>query len=305
MNSSFVTEVQASDLSSKSNRLSRADWMALTKARLSLLVVITTLIGFMAASRSLGAFPWMVMLHTVIGSALAAAAAAVFNQLMEIDVDAQMARTAGRPLPARKMSREAAFGIGWLLGALGIVHLGVTVNAAAAFLAGATLAVYVFIYTPMKRTTGWNTIVGAVAGALPPLIGWFGGGGVWGIEALFLFGVLFFWQLPHFFAINWMYREQYEEAGFAMWANRDVSGARMASLSVATSAVLGLWFLLPPIFGFGATWAAAIGVVLGGYMLFRAVQWRKKLDRSAARGLFFSTLIYLPLALGVVVAGWI
>ncbi|MEM9480616.1 MAG: heme o synthase [Verrucomicrobiota bacterium] len=299
-----MTEIQASDSPASSTRLSRADWMALTKARLSLLVVITTLIGFVAAARSLGEFRWMTMLHTVFGSALAAAAAAVFNQLMEIDVDAQMERTADRPLPARRMSREAAFGVGWLLAALGIVHLSVTVNATAAFLAGATLGLYVFVYTPMKRTTGWNTIVGAVAGALPPLIGWFGGGGGVGVEPVFLFGVLFFWQLPHFFAINWMYREQYQEAGFAMWANGDVSGARMSGLAVFTSLVVTLWFLLPPVFGFGAWWAGIIGIVLGGFMLARAVQWRQKLDRPAARGLFFSTLIYLPLALGIVVSGW-
>ncbi len=286
------------------DRLSKADWMALTKARLSLLVVITTLVGFIAAARSTGNFDWWKLLHTTIGSALAAAAASVFNQLMEIEVDARMARTAGRPLPAQKISREAAFGLGWVLGALGIVHLAVTVNEAAAFTAGATLAIYVFVYTPMKMKTGWNTIVGAVAGALPPLIGWFGGGGGMGVEALFLFGVLFFWQLPHFFAINWMYREQYRDAGFAMWANNDESGARMAGLSIVTAAILALWFLMPPLIGFGHWWAAIVGVVLGGFVLWKALLWRKVLNRKSARVLFFSTLLYLPLALVIVVAGW-
>ena len=131
--------------------LSRADVMALTKARLSLMVLVTTFIGFWAASRSLGQFDWWLLIHTLIGSALAAAASSVFNQLIEIDIDAKMKRTADRPLPAQRISPTAAFVLGWVLAAWGIVHLGAKVNTEAAVLTGLTLVVYVFIYTPMKQ----------------------------------------------------------------------------------------------------------------------------------------------------------
>ena len=284
---------------------SGADLMALTKARLSLLVIITTLVGFWLASKSAGAgLDWVKLMHTVVGSALAACAASVFNQLMEIDIDARMARTSDRPLPAKKLSPAAAFAIGWVLAAMGIVHLAVKVNAEASAAAAATLLVYVFVYTPLKRRSTLNTLVGAVSGALPPLIGWFGAGGGLGVEAWFLFGLLFFWQLPHFVAINWMYREQYEQAGFVMWSNGDESGARTAKLALGFSICMVLLMLVPPIAGFCALWAAGLGVLASARMVMLAGKFWQDRTRDSARRLFLYTLLYLPISLALLIIGW-
>jgi len=283
----------------------RADLMALTKARLSLLVIITTLVGFWLGAKTVGAgIDWVRLIHTLVGSALAAAAASVFNQLMEIDIDAKMSRTADRPLPAKKIPPAAAFVIGWVLAALGIVHLAVMVNAEASAAAAATLLVYVFVYTPMKRRSSLNTLVGAVSGALPPLIGWFGAGGGFGVEAWFLFGLLFFWQLPHFVAINWMYREQYEDAGFVMWSNGDESGARTAALALFFSACMVALMTVPGVFGFCQVWAVVLAVAVSVWMVWLAAKFWRDRSRDSARKLFLYTLLYLPISLGLLIFGW-
>ena len=153
---------------------SRGDFMLLTKARLSALVVVTTAAGYWLHCLLVdwpGALPWR-LVHTIAGTALTAFGASVFNQLMEMDADARMQRTADRPLASRRLQPEVAFVIGALLAGAGIIHLGVKVNTEAAALAGLTLLVYLFVYTPMKRKSVWNTIVGAVSGAIPPVIGW-------------------------------------------------------------------------------------------------------------------------------------
>ena len=285
--------------------LSRADLMALTKARLSLMVLVTTFIGFWAASRSLGNFDWWLLVHTLIGSALAAAASSVFNQLIEIEIDAKMKRTADRPLPARKISPTAAFVLGWILAALGLLHLGAKVNTTAAVLTGLTLVVYVFVYTPMKQRSSFNTIVGAVSGAIPPMIGWVAAGGeVWTPECWFLFGLLFLWQLPHFVAINWMYRDQYREAGFVMWSNNDDSGKKTANLAILFSAMTLALMVVPSIYGFANIGFLIGGGLLSGVMLWLAIQFRQVCTRTAARKLFFYTLIYLPLVLVLLVLTW-
>ena len=292
--------------------LSRADVMALTKARLSLMVLVTTFIGFWVAARSIGQFDWWLLVHTLIGSALAAAASSVFNQLIEIDIDAKMKRTADRPLPARKITPTAAFVLGWVLAALGLLHLGRMVNTGAAVLTGLTLVVYVFIYTPMKQKSSWNTIVGAVSGAIPPMIGWVAATGksgsfldsLWTPECWFLFGLLFLWQLPHFVAINWMYRDQYRDAGFVMWSNDDESGAKTANLAILFSAMTLALMVVPQVYGFAGVGFLVGGVILSGVMLWLAVQFRRECSRGAARKLFFYTLIYLPLVLVLLVVFW-
>ncbi|MFV1995207.1 MAG: heme o synthase [Verrucomicrobiales bacterium] len=274
----------------------------MTKARLSLLVVLTTLVGFVLASRE--GIDGILLLHTIVGSALAAFGAAVFNQVMEIEQDARMRRTADRPLPMGRIPPAVAFGIGWMLSALGVVHLGMMVNINACLAAAFTLVLYLFVYTPMKRRSSWNTVVGAVAGALPPLIGWFGAGGGYDLDALFLFLLLFFWQLPHFVAINWIYREDYESAGFVMWSNADVTGLRTARLATAFSAMLSASMILPWISG------SVGGLTLGGillpslYMVYLSVLLLLKPDRKAARRLFLYTLLYLPIVCGVLIIGW-
>lgn len=279
--------------------------MSLTKARLSVLVIVTTIVGYLLASKSLvQGVDWANLLHTVIGSGLAAGAASVFNQLMEIDVDSKMDRTAGRPLPKRKLPAAAAFSIGWMLAAVGIIHLAVKVNFAASAIAAATLGIYVFIYTPIKRKSSINTLVGAISGALPPLIGWYAAGGVMGIEMWFLFALLFLWQLPHFLAINWMYRDQYEKAGFVMWSNGDESGGRTSALAVFFSGALVVLLSAPLIFSFASLWAVLGLCVAGIIMLLLALNFRFNRTRAAARRLFLYTLLFLPVSLGLLILGW-
>ncbi len=281
------------------------DFMSLTKARLSILVVFTTAFGYLVATKVSGNFSWMIFIHTIFGTVLAAFGAAVFNQLMEVDADAKMKRTSNRPLPSKRLPRGLAFVIGWLFSAFGIIHLMLKTEPIAGAAAAATLVVYLFIYTPMKRYSSFNTIVGAVSGALPPLIGWAAGGGsMLSIGAAFLFALLFFWQLPHFAAINWMYREEYERGGFVMWSNQDVSGKKTAKIAVFFSICVVAVGVVFGFFSIMATWFAVAGGLLGFAMLWLALKFLKTTERKDARVLFFYTLLYLPAAMVVSYLAW-
>ena len=298
---------ETSDAASGSLKGFREDLMALTKARLSLLVVLTTLFGYLVAARTTGDFSWATVLHTLLGTILAAAGSAVFNQLMEVEPDSRMKRTSSRPLPSNRMPKPMAFIMGWLLCAFGIIHLGMKVNFTATSMAAATLLTYLFIYPPMKRTSSFNTIVGGVSGALPPLIGWAAGDqSLWSVGALFLFALLFLWQMPHFAAINWMYREEYTNGGFKMWSNNDETGRKTARIAIFFSVLtflLGVLFpLLTPIMSW---WGAIGGGFLGLWMLWLSVKFLKSGDRKDARTLFFFTLLYLPLMMIVSYFAWV
>jgi protoheme IX farnesyltransferase len=289
----------------------REDLMTLTKARLSTLVAVTTVCGYFAALRGGGGgaenamFSFWTLAHTLFGTLLAAFGAAVFNQVMEIDADGRMRRTENRPLPGRRISTGMAFGLGWLMSAMGIVHLGMKVNVAAAGWAAATLLTYLFIYTPLKRRSSLNTIVGAVAGAFPPLIGWGAGGGdPLAAGAWFLFSLLFWWQLPHFAAINWMYRDEYQRGGFVMWSNDDEDGARTSRLALWFSLAVTLLPVQAVVFGVTQWWFLIPGVLLGGLMLYLAAKFRRSRERGDARKLFFYTLLYLPLILIAALLAW-
>ena len=285
--------------------VSRADFMTLTKVRLSALVVATTLVGFLLGSRGRGFDGWLLLLHTLVGTTLCAFAAAVYNQIMEMEADAKMERTAHRPLAARRLAPEVAFGLGWVLAALGILHLLMMVNLPAASLAAATIAIYIFIYTPLKRRSASNTLVGAVSGALPPLIGWMAAGGsLVAPGAVFLFGLLFFWQLPHFLAINWMYRDQYVRGGFIMWSNADESGGKTGLLALGFSLAMFLFMLFPFFTGQATVFYLVGTVILTGWLVWMSWRFFLRRDRVGARQLFLSTLLYLPLMLGLILLTW-
>ncbi|MCB1205598.1 MAG: heme o synthase [Verrucomicrobiae bacterium] len=306
------TSSDAPPVSSGLARQIRGDLMTLTKARLSFLVVLTSCFGYFVATKEHGGFSWLTLLHLVFGTGLSAAGAAVFNQLMEVEADARMRRTSDRPLPANRLPKPAAFILGWMLAGFGLVHLGVKVNTEASVMAAATLVTYLFLYTPMKRVSTANTLVGAVSGALPPLIGWAAGDPDPGWKtflepgAIFLFGLLFFWQLPHFAAINWMYRDEYMRGGFRMWSNDDESGAKTARIALFYAVCLTL---LAAVFPFVSTdmsaWGAAPGTFLGGVTALLAAKFLKSGDRSDARRLFFYTLIYLPLMMVASYLAWV
>jgi len=280
------------------------DLGVLMKVRLNFFVLVTTFFGYLLARKGV-AMEWDILFHTLIGTAAAAFGSAAFNQLMEIDLDLLMKRTADRPLPARRMSPVTAFAVGWMLSAVGIIHLAVMVNAQAAYLTAATVAIYVFIYTPMKRMSSMNTLVGAIPGAIPPMIGWVGGGGgLFTPEAWFLFGILFFWQLPHFVAINWLCRAEYEDAGYKMWSNGDFSGKKSGVLCAVFALVLAVFSLMPGIWGFANVLWLVGGPIFGLAIMALAFRFINDGERKSCRVLFFSTLLYLPAALTLLLIAW-
>ncbi len=285
----------------------RQDLMVLMKVRLNFFVLITTFFGFLLGSRG-GGFDAMLLVHTLVGTAAAAFGSAAFNQLMEVDLDARMKRTADRPLPSRRMDPLFAFGVGWVLSAAGIIHLSVKAGTIPAVLAAATVAIYVFIYTPLKRVSSSNTLIGAVPGAVPPAIGWTAAGGALDERAGFLFALLFLWQLPHFVAINWLCREEYEQAGYRMWSDGDLSGRRSGLLCALFSLLLALLPLWPWLRGWTpglpGHLALAGGVLLGLVMAALAGRFMRDGERASFRRLFLFTLLYLPLELGLLAFAW-
>jgi len=285
----------------------RRDMMVLTKMRLNVFVLITTFFGFLLASRGHG-FDFWRLIHTLIGTAAAAFGSAAFHQLMEVDLDARMKRTANRPLPARRMDPLFAFGVGWILSAAGIIHLAVKIGTWPAVLAAITVAVYVFVYTPLKRVSSTNTLVGAIPGAIPPMIGWTAAGGAFDGGAWFLFSLLALWQLPHFVAINWLCREEYENAGYKMWSDGDVSGRRSGLLAAIFSLGLAALPVWPWLAGWTPGWlghvALAGGVLAGLLMAALAGRFMRDGQRPSFRRLFLFTLLYLPLELGLLAIAW-
>lgn len=281
----------------------RQDLAVLMKVRLNFFILITTFFGFVLAMQGRD-FQWMKLFHTILGTALAAFGSAAFNQVMEIDLDARMKRTADRPLPSRRMDPLVAFGIGWLLSAGGIIHLAAQLGNLAAYLAAATVFIYVCVYTPLKRYSSTNTLVGAITGGIPPVIGWVGGGGEIGWQAWFLFGLLFFWQLPHFIAINWLCRDEYESVGYQMWSNGDLTGRKSGRLAAMFALMLAVFSFMPTGFGSVTLLWSIMGPLLGLVMMALALKFSRDGERTSARRLFFFTLIYIPVALLLLVFAW-
>ena len=277
-----------------------ADVMMLVKARLSLLVLVTTLVGFLLGWR--GPLDWTRLFATLIGTALCAGGAAALNQWWERDLDARMKRTRARPLPAQRMQPLDALLFGLFFSATGIAILGLFANPRAAFLAFATISIYILIYTPMKRWSSLNTLVGAVPGALPPLIGWVAARGHYELEGCLLFAVLWFWQMPHFLAIAWMYREDYANAGCVMITDHDPEGGITSRQSLLYSFCLLAVTLLPGLIGFNSPLYFFAALALGTFFCGFAINFVFRRDRPAARRLFFCSILYLPLLLGVLVA---
>lgn len=271
----------------------------LVKARLTFLVLLTTAVGFYAGWR--GPFDGWLMLHTLLGTALVACGAAALNQLLERDHDALMRRTADRPLPSGRLQPETVLILGGVSSAAGLVYLAVGVNTLTSLLGAVTLASYLFVYTPLKRRTWLNTAVGAVPGALPPLMGWAAARGQITGEGWALFAILFFWQIPHFLAIAWLYREEYERAGFVMLPSLDPEGFRTGRQAVSHTLGLMIASLTPFLLHLAGMIYLTGAVVSGVGFLVCAVQFSRQLTRRRARQLFFASILYLPLLLGLMV----
>ena len=273
------------------------DYWVLTKPEVNFLVVISTLVGFYLAAR--GPLDLARLLHTLLGTLLVASGTATLNQLIERDADAQMRRTASRPLPSGRLSARNALWFGLGLSVVGGFYLWLAVNALTSLLALSTLASYLLVYTPLKKRTPWCTFVGAFPGAMPPLIGWAGATGHLSSEAWVLYGILFLWQFPHFLAIAWMYREDYARAGFLMLPRGDAEGRAMARLIVGYSLALLPISLLP-------TWMGQAGVLYFLGALLLGLMYVHSSARLAfartnvlAKRLLLASIIYLPLVLAL------
>lgn len=275
------------------------DLMELVKARLTLLVLLTTAVGFYLGAE--GPISWILLVQTVLGTAAAAAGAAALNQWWEYRLDALMERTQARPVPAGRMRPVEAVVIGSALSIVGVTYLAFVCNALTAALAAITIIVYVFAYTPLKLVSTFNTALGAVPGALPPMIGWAAARGTLNAGAWMLFAILFFWQLPHFFAIAWMYREDYARAGFQMISSDDRTGERSASQSVFFCMLLLIIAGLPAYLGIATVFYLIAEWILGAVFVAAAMRFLKTRARSDARRLFLTSIIYLPLLLGALV----
>jgi protoheme IX farnesyltransferase len=272
-----------------------ADLAELVKARLTLLVLLTTAVGFYLGSES--AIDYMGLFHVVFGTAAAAAGAAALNQWWERRADALMRRTKMRPIPAGRMPPLQALALGAVLSIFGVAYLAIVCNLLSAALTAITIAIYIFAYTPLKRSSTANTAVGAIPGAIPPMIGWAAARGSIGAGAWSLFAIVFLWQLPHFFAIAWMYREDYSRAGFRMISSDDRSGERSASQSVFFCILLLVIAGLPAFLGITTFVYLAPELMLGGLFVAVAMRFLRMRTAGAARLLFITSIAYLPLLL--------
>jgi len=265
-----------------------ADLMELTKPRITFLVLVTTLVGFYMGSRE--GMSLLLLFHTILGTGLVASGASALNQYFERDLDARMVRTRNRPLPDGRLLANEALLFSAVISAAGVGYLLYFVNTLTAALGAATLAGYVLVYTPLKRRTALCTLIGAFPGAAPPVMGWTAARGEVDAVALSLFAILFLWQMPHFFAIAWIFTEDYTRAGFSI----HVSGERTGRQIIFFCCVLIPISILPTVFGLtGMTYlvgAILLGFIYLGYgvavALFRSNTYAHRLLRVS--------VLYLP-----------
>jgi len=276
------------------------DFVALTKPRLNLLVLVTTLAGLYLASPA-GVEPAL-LVNTLVGTALVAGGAAALNQVWERRTDALMRRTSMRPLPGGRLGAGEGAWFGALLSVIGLAQLAVAVNATAAGVAASTLVSYVLVYTPLKLRTPMATLVGAIPGALPPVIGWSAATGRISLEALVLFGIVFFWQMPHFLAIAWLYRDDYANAGIPLLPVLEPDGRRTGQQALVYSAALWPVSLLPAAVGLAGVPYMMVATALGLLFVWLALRFARERSMATARTLFLFSITYLPLLLGALVA---
>lgn len=277
------------------------DYYELTKPRMNLLVVLTTAVGFLAASRGPAGFNWLMFVQALLGTALTAAGASVFNQWVERESDRDMPRTRNRPLPSGRLRGGEAAAFAGFLSVAGVGYLALTVNLLTSMLGLITLLSYVLVYTPMKRRTAWCTLVGAVPGAIPPMMGVTAVTGHLTPLAWALFAILFVWQMPHFFALAIMFRDDYAAGGLKMLPVTDGLPATVRQI-VGFSLVLLPLSLAPTLIG-AADWVYGFAAVLLGlgFLWYALACARTGGGRAEAKRLFFASILYLPVLLAVLV----
>ena len=279
-----------------------ADYWALMKPEINFLIAIATSAGvYLGLPAEPHGFPFVLLTHTVLGTLLVSGGAGALNQYIERRFDAQMRRTARRPLAAGRMEPSSALRFGILLSLAGGIYLAVSVNALTALLAVLTLGAYLALYTPLKRKTPLCTVVGALPGAMPPLIGWAAASGKLSVEAWVLYLMLFFWQFPHFMAIAWMYREDYARAGYLVLPRGEQSGRFMSWQALVPSLALIPVGLSPTVIGHaGPVYCISACILSLGFFLFSARLTLRK-SNVAARQALIASIFYLPIALFLMV----
>ena len=267
----------------------------LTKPRIAGMVLIATALGFLLGLESMPVLSDLVlMVHAVVGTALVACGANALNQYLEAEHDARMTRTAGRPLPSGRLTHSEVLSFSIVTSVGGVVYLALQTNLLAALLATISWVSYCFVYTPLKRKTTYCVHIGAIPGALPPVIGWAAGAGSLSIGAAMLFGVLLVWQLPHFASIAWLYREDYERGGFKVISVRDSKGSKTCRHMLVYSVVLLAVSLLPSIYGSGSFLYGLGAALLGLAYLASGVWFTLHRTKEIARLSLLASITYLP-----------
>jgi heme o synthase len=281
-----------------------SDFWTLTKPDVNFLIVIATFTGFyLACPSNLEPFPFTRLFHSLCGTLLVASGTATLNQYLEYPFDAKMRRTCRRPIAAGRLRPATGALFGILLSIIGAVYLLIAINALASVLAVTTLTSYLFLYTPLKRKTPLCTVIGAVPGAMPPLIGWAAASGsISNEKAWILYAVLFLWQFPHFMAIAWMYREDYNRAGYLIFPKKS-EGSFWAWLTWAPSFALFIVSLAAVSVNTGGILQYAATVMAGSGLLYYATRQILLSSKPAARQLLKATIVYLPLEFLILVLG--
>jgi heme o synthase len=270
-----------------------ADFVSLTKPRLNTLVLITSVAAYYLADGH--RLPWWHLLHTIVGTALVAGGASALNQHWERDTDRLMRRTRFRPLPDARLHPQDALWFGIALSAVGLADLTLFVNPLTAVIAALTLLSYVLLYTPLKTRTSLSTIVGAVPGALPALIGWTAVTNSLSAGGWILFGIVFMWQMPHFLAIAWLFRDDYAQAGIPLLPVVEPDGRSTGRQSVLYAAGLVPVSLLPMAAGLATAYYLVGALTLGAILLVLSLEFASSRSTASARRLFYGTILYLPL----------
>ena len=270
------------------------DYLELSKARIVMMVLITTAAGYLIGAPHVGA---IALINVLLGTALVAAGTNALNQYVEREHDAKMRRTRLRPLPDGRITPRSALLFSALIAIAGTIYLGLMVNWLTAFLGAFTLTSYIFVYTPLKRLSTACTIIGAVPGAIPPLMGWTAATGAVGLNGWILFGILFFWQLPHFMAISWIYREDYGRAGFVMTSVRDENGLATARQAIIWSLALFAVSVLP---AYGPAYLAG-AIVASLAMLVMSIRFFFDRSNKMAMKLFMTSNFYLVVVMTMLV----
>jgi heme o synthase len=277
------------------------DYWELTKPEINFLIAITAATGFWIGSPAAPPhFPWMRFIDTLLGTVFVASGAATLNQLIELQYDAQMRRTARRPLASGRIARSHALWFGVLLSVFGVVYLAISTNAFASLLATLTLLSYLFLYTPLKRITPLCTLVGAVPGGAPPLIGWTAACGHLDGAAWVLFAIVFLWQFPHFMSIAWLYREDYARAGYLVLPTSKLRDRFVAWQSLLPALGLFIVGIAPALRGQSGIAYFAGALVLGVVFLYCSARFALQRSIVCARQLLFASILYLPVLFALI-----